>query len=289
MPECTMCNICENPGTLNNSKEVGEVASNVRRFRDEKFTVWRCKNCNSLHSKESVDLGYYYAHYPMQDNTLNYVNTTAYRKNRIALLKKQGLKKTHKVLDFGCGSGAFVTLLRQEGYAASGYDAFVETQSSRGILDDTYDVITSYDVIEHFDEPADFFDQVIPCLDRNGLLVIGTPNADEISLADPNKPEFHQPYHRHIFSEHALLNLAARYRLMPVMEYHRWYFDTLYPMVNARFIETLIRCSGNVIDAPGDKPEMSLFWSNPRLFFYGLAGYFFPPGGNMLFFFRLAP
>ena len=285
MTDFTVCNICENPGTIEESTEAGQVYSNVRKFKNDKFTVWRCTNCGSLHCKESVDLDQYYAHYPLQHDTLNYVNYIAYR-NRLRLLKKHGLNKNHKILDFGCGSGVFVSFLRRQGYDASGYDAFVKTYSDRKILNTKYDVITSYDVIEHFNEPKAFLDQLVSCLTQDGLLAIGTPNADDISLSDPYKPEFHQPYHRHILSERGLLYLAAQNNLNPVMINHRWYFDTLFPMVNARFIESLMRCNGNVIDAATDKPAISLFLSNPQLLFFGFAGYFFPPKGNMQLFFR---
>ena len=44
--------------------------SNVKPFREEFFTVWRCNNCGSLHSKEGIDLEYYYHKYSKRKNVI---------------------------------------------------------------------------------------------------------------------------------------------------------------------------------------------------------------------------
>lgn len=246
MSECTVCNICAHPGKFENALEGKEIYSNVREFKHEKFTVWRCLNCGSLHSKEAVDLNYYYKHYPVKNHTMNYATRKSYR-NRLRLLRKHGFKKGHTILDFGCGQGLFVSFLLQCGYNASGYDSYVEEYSDRKVVNNVYDAVTSYDVIEHDNQPVEFFEQLVRCLKQGGLLAIGTPSADKIDLSNPKKfsMELHQPYHRHILSEEALLKLGVHAGLDIVKIYHRFYFDTLYPMVNTRFLKAYVRCAGN--------------------------------------------
>lgn len=49
MADCTVCNVCEHSGTFEAAIEVNQVYSNVRKFKDHSFTVWRCPFCRSLH------------------------------------------------------------------------------------------------------------------------------------------------------------------------------------------------------------------------------------------------
>ncbi|MBI2470654.1 MAG: class I SAM-dependent methyltransferase [Planctomycetes bacterium] len=290
MSEITVCNICECHGKYETALEVTEIYSNVRKFKNEKFTVWRCSNCNSLHSKEAVNLDYYYEHYPIKQHTMNYATRCAYR-NRLRLLRKHGLKKEHTILDFGCGQGVFVLFLQQCGYKAFGYDPYVEKYADKKILDNTFDVVTSYETIEHVNQPSEFFGQVVCCLRQGGLMVIGTPNADKIDLSNPKKfaMELHQPYHRHILSEGALLSLGLKAGLNLIRVYHRFYFDTLCPMVNTRLLKAYVRCAGNFCDAMFEKPHYRYLLTSPQLLFYIFAGYFFPPQGQITVFFRKTP
>jgi SAM-dependent methyltransferase len=192
------------------------------------------------------------------------------------------LKKHHKLLDFGCNQGLFLSFLNQLGYEnVFGYDPYVSKYSERKILSKKYDFITTYDVIEHVDEPRDFLTQLVSCLEKGGLLILGTPNADEIKLSRPESPELHQPYHRHILSEKALMNLAFSKGLEVVVFYKRAYWDTLYPMVNTRFLWTYVHQTENVIDVLGEPLRWQLLLTSPLLIFYSFADYFFRMPGNM--------
>ena len=288
MTECIVCNVCEHPQKYENALEAKEIYSNVRKFKDEKFTVWRCSNCRSLHSKEAVNLDDYYEHYPLKQHIVNYATRCAYR-NRLRLLRKHGLKKEHTIIDVGCGQGVFVLFLQQCGYKAFGYDPYVEKYADKKILDNLYDIVTSYEAIEHANQPVEFFRQLVQCLRRDGLVVIGTPNADKIDLSDSVEfsMELHQPYHRHILSERALLNIGLNAGLEVAKVYHRFYFDTLCPMVNTRLLKTYVRCTGNYFDAMFEKPRFRLLLTSPQLLFYFFAGYFFPPKGHITVFFRM--
>ncbi|MDJ0691494.1 MAG: class I SAM-dependent methyltransferase [Xenococcaceae cyanobacterium MO_188.B32] len=281
-----VCNVCQYPGTFENALEVENIPSNIRKFKEQKFTVWRCSFCNSLHSKELVDLNHYYKNYIAGKPNLNYFLRCAYY-NRLELLRKYGFKKNHKLLDFGCNQGLFLSFLNQLGYEnVFGYDPYVPKYSDQKFLSKKYDFITAYDVIEHVDEPSELLTQFASFLKKGGLLILGTPNADEIKLSDLETPELHQPYHRHILSEKALRNLAFSKGLKVIGFYKRWYLDTLYPMVNARFALTYVRKSGNVLDVLVEMPRWKILLISPLLIFYGFTGYFFRWPGNMTVVFR---
>ena len=143
----------------------------------------------------------------------------------------------------------FVLFLQQCGYKAFGYDPYVEKYSDKKVLENRYDIVTSYEALEHANQPVEFFEQIAHCVRQGSLIAIETPNADEIDLQDPVKfaLELHQPYHRHILSEKSLINLGLKRGLEVVKIYHRFYFDTLYPMVNTRLLKSYVRITGNFL------------------------------------------
>ncbi len=282
------CVLCGHSATLGQAKVVCKVPSNVRMFQHEKFTVWRCENCRSLHSHENVDLDRYYKHYPFKQHEMNFATRCAYN-NRLRLLRKRDVCSSDKVLDYGCGEGLFVDFLHEKGFQnVAGYDAFAEEYSNEAVLEDQFDVIVSYDVIEHVEEPRSFFDSLVNLLAPGGLLVVGTPNAEQIDLSrwEEFSMELHQPYHRHILSEQVLMQLGRDAGLKAEYVYHRFYFDTLYPSVNTRFMEEYVRATGSVIDVVVEEPQPGVVFRSPRLLFHAFFGYFAPPRGNMMAFFR---
>jgi 2-polyprenyl-3-methyl-5-hydroxy-6-metoxy-1,4-benzoquinol methylase len=237
---------------------------------------------------EEIDLDFYYRHYPLQRHKLDLWARVAY-KNRLSRLIKEGLKQDHDILDFGCGVGLFISYLHEKGYKkAVGYDANVADFAKEKVLSETYDVITTQDVIEHIDEPRRVIAQLSRILRPGGFLCIGTPNAEEISLSDPEKYllSLHQPYHRHILSEIALIDLCEKEGLKCDRIYNRWYYDTLFPTVNYRFLSSYIRQNENVLDTAFEEPNVTMVLKSPELLFFSIFGYFFPIKTEMMVFFK---
>jgi SAM-dependent methyltransferase len=115
-----------------------------------------------------------------------------------------------KLLDFGCGSGAFVNFANQNGFSARGFDinpygGFTDI----GVLFHKYDVVTFWDVLEHLENPLD----VLRGIDARYIFAC-TPNAD--LEVQQNITEWHHYYpseHVHYFNYRSLkkLFLAAGY------------------------------------------------------------------------------
>ena len=289
MVECTTCNLCDNPGTIHEAREQGKVFSHVKCFSKDSFTVWRCVNCRSLHSKESVDLPRYYADYPFKNHRLDFHTYHGYS-NRIRMLREAGVTEKDLILDFGCGAGLFVQFLQQNGFHnAQGFDPFIASYSNEAVLQEKYDVVVSYDVIEHVDEPKEFFKRMVSLAKPEGKVVIGTPNASELSVSRAGgntAVELSQPYHRHILSEEIILSLADRYGLTPEAIHRRFYFDTLVPTVNTKFMWAYINANGGMIDVAVEKLKIGMVLRSPKLMFYALFGYFFRVPGNILITFK---
>ena len=288
MAACEKCNVCEAPGTYARARDVVQVPCNVRAFASDVFTVWRCQNCQSLHCREDAEMDRYYREYPVKGHALDFWTRAAYA-TYLRRLSLAGLRQGMSILDYGCSAGLLVRYLSERGFpSVKGYDAYVAEFSSKSTLTQKYDCVISQDVLEHAEDPRALFSDLVGLLAPGGLLAIGTPNASEIDL---NQPELfslslHPPYHRHLLSEQALLIMASKLGLTPVARYHRFYYDTPWPTVNYRFLRGYVRRSGNVLDAAFEPPRAGIVFTSPTLWFHALFGYFFPPRSEMMILFR---
>lgn len=291
MASCDVCNVCDSPGTFAGASDVAPVACNVRAFANDTFTFWRCPNCRSLHCREDADLERYYRAYPVKSHVLDFWARAAYR-NLLRRLARAGLAGGMSILDYGCGPGLLVRFLGEQGFSSvTGYDAHVAEFADRAALDRTYDCVIAQDVIEHADDTRGFLLDLLKVLKPGGMLAIGTPNAAGIDLARPEtfSLSLHPPYHRHLLSEQALLDLASSAGLEPLARYRRFYYDTLWPTVNYRFLRAYVRRAGNVLDAAFEPPRVGLVLTSPLLWAHALLGYFYPPRSEMMVVFRRRP
>jgi SAM-dependent methyltransferase len=138
-----------------------------------------------------------------------------------------------RVLDLGCGGGAFLHALRDAGYSARGLDASeaaIAMCRSRGLdaavgdfrddrVADEYkgvELVTLWDVIEHLFDPAAFMRQIARILRPGGLVYVKTPGIGWLSLeATRRVPRLAgslvaAPAHNQFFREASLSALLLR-------------------------------------------------------------------------------
>jgi 2-polyprenyl-3-methyl-5-hydroxy-6-metoxy-1,4-benzoquinol methylase len=106
----------------------------------------------------------------------------------------QGLR----LLEIGCGHGNFLREARDAGYGVQGldYSAHAAATANRnlgceavrvGTSPDgqfeagSFDVCLLADVIEHVRDPRRFLADLVPLLDRDGVVYLATPNLDSVS------------------------------------------------------------------------------------------------------------
>src|SRR5690606_3905027 len=172
-PVCAVCGA----GGAEAVAETSAVRSNVRAHASERFRLWRCAGCGSIHARDEVDLARYYAGYPFFDLPTDWRLRVTHRE-QLRRLEAAGLRRGDRILDYGGGSGAFVRHLRECGYAgAAGYDGYSPRFADPALLDARYDCVLSQDVLEHVPEPQSLLDRFHHLARPGGLIAIGTPNA----------------------------------------------------------------------------------------------------------------
>lgn len=161
------------------------------------------------------------------------------------------IKAGAAVLDIGCGRGAFLKKLQAEKQCAvAGLElnpnahavlrehdipAFRETVELRSIRNsDAYDVVTSFQVLEHVSGVRSFLTAALKCLKKNGLLILAMPN-NEPYLFGIAKYDWLNlpPHHLGWWNRDSLQRLAAffpmaieRIEVCPFRDYN-YYPDAL--------------------------------------------------------------
>jgi 2-polyprenyl-3-methyl-5-hydroxy-6-metoxy-1,4-benzoquinol methylase len=193
------CLICHNRISPNDESAFATFPCNVRAFKGETFKVWRCPGCKTSHCLDVVDLDRYYAKYPIA-TAVAHESARACYQNICRRLTKHGFSKTHSMLDYGCGgNGLFVQYLRQRGFAnCYGYDPYASREGFGNptiLQQGPFDYILLQDVIEHVEDPNALLCELDSLLTPGGYILIGTPNAENIDLSQPNAAEYYNEVH----------------------------------------------------------------------------------------------
>jgi SAM-dependent methyltransferase len=174
----------------------------------KKASIVKCQNCglqyiSSRPDKEFLNLLYKESYYnPITEDKDLWTDKTLefeiirekdhlYRLNPI--LKMRNLYGYRKLLDIGTGFGYFLKLAKDKGFDAVGIEVSerasefarenygvsilnISEVEEAGLEDDSFDVISLCDVIEHLPYQEDTLKEIHRILRDNGVLLIVTPN-----------------------------------------------------------------------------------------------------------------
>jgi len=276
---CTRCPCCHPPGTLATATDVAPIPANLARLAPQRFTVWRCDRCGSLHCQEAIDLAAYYRNYLCLP--WGYGLYWVYR-NRLRHLRRLGLRRHHTLLEVGCGKGLFLRQLARWGYPqVTGYDPHCPPHAQPPPSSARFNFVVAYDVLEHLDDPRAGLADLAARLAPGGTLVIATPDASGLTLTPADAMALHQPYHRHILSRRALVELARQQGLAVVAWSRRTAYDTTMPGINLRTIVAYVRATGNWVDVLEGPLRLGVVLRTPSLWLGALVGYGWPLPGQM--------
>jgi len=149
----------------------------------------------------------------------------------------RSVKPTGRLLDFGCGSGAFASWMAQAGYDTVGLEPFSlgrPTEGERLLLIreplesaapklGRFDVITLWHVLEHVSHPVDVLRRLSDLLAPDGRLIVSVPNFQSWQSRVFRGSWFHLDPPRHIihFEADTLENCLRKARLETTK---RWEF-----------------------------------------------------------------
>jgi 2-polyprenyl-3-methyl-5-hydroxy-6-metoxy-1,4-benzoquinol methylase len=163
-----------------------------------------------------------------------------------------------KVLEVGCGKGGFLegiagmqvdaVGLELNGSAAGegirkGLDIRVESVEEHATaFPEHYDIVCSFQVLEHIADVRSFLDAQLRCLKPGGMLIVSVPNNDSFLGLDRNILNL-PPHHMGLWNGASLGKLTALFPLHlvaldlePLQEYHREYFlDVMSRHYSRRF------------------------------------------------------
>lgn len=165
----------------------------------------------------SIDYTRYYKHW----HDGSYEQSLKTSKSYYRDFEYLSLPKSSKILDLGCGMGAFLVAARDQGYAdVIGIDSSaqqIEVAKSHGLpaehvedshlwlvdRESTFDAIFLYDVLEHIPvrSQIDFVSDIFRALKPGGVLYLRTPNANS-SFA--GRYRWGDWTHHSAFTEHSL-------------------------------------------------------------------------------------
>ena len=169
----------------------------------EDFAIWRCNSCTVRFTQDAPgpdEIGPYYvsadyvSHSDTRKGFINYLyhlvrkRTLAGKRN---LLKREtGLNKG-RLLDIGCGTGAFLNMMKETGWAVTGLEPEVnarkkalelyniqpaEPEKLFGLEPASFDAITLWHVLEHVHDLHNYMQQINKLLAPGGKLFIAVPN-----------------------------------------------------------------------------------------------------------------
>jgi 2-polyprenyl-3-methyl-5-hydroxy-6-metoxy-1,4-benzoquinol methylase len=148
-----------------------------------------------------------------------------YRAGNLALNRLEFLTKNNvtsgKLLDVGAGGGEFTYVSSQLGFDSTGiepnigYSNYAKDQYQANVktgqlvdIDDKFDVITMFHVMEHIPDPVKTFKKLYDLLNDGGSLFVEVPNIETYSQSPDNT--FFKA-HIYYFSETTLISAASQF------------------------------------------------------------------------------
>lgn len=181
-------------------------AERSRLFREEPFSVVRCRECGLVYVTPRVppehlpalyDASYWRSEAPSQRGYGDYLGDAPLYlrtfRRRMRLLRRF-LPETGRALDVGCAAGFFLRVLRERGWEVHGVEpsptVALHARREAGLdvheggLETApfppahFDLVTFWDVIEHLPEPVEALRRAAGLLRPGGTLVLETQNVE---------------------------------------------------------------------------------------------------------------
>lgn len=221
-PTCTMCG----------------GSDHAHLFTKRGYRLVRCRGCDLAFICNPPDaqgiaalytIAADYHHGLLDPGSPDFARMRQVARQHLAMLNRfAAVADGRRLLDIGCSSGLFLDEARRAGFAACGAELSPESSAfardhfglpvhsgdwrDAGYADESFDVVTLFDVIEHLADPLAELRAVARLLKPGGLLLQSTPDIDglfpRLSLLVANRigywPHPEPPWHLFQFSARTL-------------------------------------------------------------------------------------
>ena len=166
----------------------------------ESFLISKCKACNFMFTNPRPDAKEIEKYYESSeyishtDNQKGFINNLYQTIRSYAITQKfkliSSFGTSHKILDFGCGTGSFLEYCKQNKWITTGAEP---NKNARDILTtkgisalmpndiktlskESFGIITLWHVLEHVHKLDETITTIKSLLEKNGVLVVAVPN-----------------------------------------------------------------------------------------------------------------
>jgi 2-polyprenyl-3-methyl-5-hydroxy-6-metoxy-1,4-benzoquinol methylase len=160
----------------------------------EKTYLCKCGSCNFVFAQKIPTLDELEKHYEGYGRN-DYLSPITIKRYHEILDRFEPFKKSGKLLDVGCGIGYFLEVAKSRGWEVYGTeftDEAIEICQSKGISMkkgilnpndfelESFDIITSFEVIEHINNPREELANFYKLLRKGGMVYVTTPNFNSL-------------------------------------------------------------------------------------------------------------
>lgn len=217
------CNYCNQDNT-----ELVNRGPDLLLNRPGDFHLVRCRHCGLIYQNPQLSNSELLQHYP--EDYLPYMKDLRSEKSLFRRFDlEHGLARRCQrvmrhctepgiLLDVGCATGLFMNAMRERGWRVAGVelspyaaeyarqtfhlDVFAGTLEAAAYPDDSFNVVTLWDVFEHLPNPKATLAEIARILKPGGLVTMSLPNPTsvEANLFGSNWVGWDRPRHLHLFT-----------------------------------------------------------------------------------------
>lgn len=220
------------------------------------FGIYKCLHCSlqfTQHAPAQDSISKYYqsadyvSHTDTKEGLINklyHLVRTFTLGNKRKMISRFTGRKTGKILDIGCGTGAFLNEMKQHGWQTEGlepdntaiekanslYGIFAKSPDELFKLDaSSYNAVTMWHVLEHVHQLQEYIAQLKKIIKDDGVIFIAVPNytSFDASHYKENWAAYDVPRHLYHFSPESMKVLIEKHGLNIKTIKPMW-FDSFY-------------------------------------------------------------